>query len=122
VLLVRRDSDDVARSNFLDSATPLLDAARAGRDDQDLTSRMCVPRRAGTGLERDGPATGECGGERLEQHLDANVTREILRRRRPYGARAGARDDDRLSFHRRRGEQSHHRKRCREADHVCVPH
>ena len=40
VLLAGRDSDDVTRSDFLDSVTPSLGSADAGGHDQDLAARM----------------------------------------------------------------------------------
>ena len=95
-------------SDFLDRATPLLDAPGAGRDDQDLASGMRVPGRAGAGLERDGPAARVGGVDRLEQHLHTNATGEVLRGSRSDGARAAARDDYRLSLRRRRNEQTDH--------------
>ena len=60
--------------------TQSLNAAGAGRDDQDLAARMRVPRRAGARLERDRSATGVRGIERLEQHLDTSAAGEIVRR------------------------------------------
>ena len=83
VFLTGGDPHDVAGSNLLDRVTPSLYAAGTGRDDQDLTSGMRVPRRAGTGLERDRPATGMRRVERFEQHFDTNLTREVRRRPRP---------------------------------------
>jgi hypothetical protein len=40
VLLAGRDSDDVARSDFLNGITPSLDSTDAGGDDQHLAARM----------------------------------------------------------------------------------
>jgi hypothetical protein len=40
MLLAGRDPDHVSPSNLLEGATPELDAAGAGRDDQDLASGM----------------------------------------------------------------------------------
>ena len=41
MLLTGRHPRDVSRSNFLDRVTPPLDAARAGRDDEERLSRLC---------------------------------------------------------------------------------
>ena len=90
VLLTGRNPDHVSGADLVDGVTPPLDAADARRDDQDLAARMRVPRRAGAGLERDGAATGVRGVARLEQHLDANVAREVLR-----WCRAGRRESRR---------------------------
>ena len=62
-LLAGWDPDDVSRSNLHDGPTPYLNPAGARRDDQDLTSGMRVPRRAGTGLERTDPPLA-CDGSR----------------------------------------------------------
>ena len=97
----RPESHDISRSNLFDRLTPPLDAANAGRDDQNLTPRDGVPRRAGTGLERDRPPL-VLRVERLEQHLHTNLTREVRRWPRPDRARSAARDDHRLGLHRAR--------------------
>jgi hypothetical protein len=51
MFLASRDSHDVSRSNLLDAVTPLLDAASAGGDDQDLARGMRMPRRSGAWFE-----------------------------------------------------------------------
>ena len=85
MLLTGGDPDDVSGSDVLDGVTPSLDAADPGRDDQDLSPRMGVPGRAGTGLEGDRPTTRVRGIARLEQHLDLRAAGEVLRRRGPDG-------------------------------------
>src|SRR5947207_15492814 len=52
VLLARRAPDDVARSNHSDWTTPALHEPAAGRDDQGLTQRLCVPFGQWAWLER----------------------------------------------------------------------
>jgi len=47
----RRNPDDVTLKNLLDSTAPLLNPARASRDDQSLTQRMAVPRCASAGAK-----------------------------------------------------------------------
>src|SRR5439155_26013356 len=106
VLLAGGNLHDVSRLDFLDRATPLLDAPGAGGDDQDLASGMRVPGRAGAGLERDGSATRVGGIDRLEQHLHTNPTCEGLRGSRANVARAAASDDYRLSLRQSRREQA----------------
>ena len=52
----RWNPDNIALSNLLARASPLLNPARAFRDDQDLAERVrmsCAPR---TGLERNFPS------------------------------------------------------------------
>ena len=44
-------------TDLLDAITPPLNPAGAGRDDEDLTCRMRMPRRASTRLERHGTGT-----------------------------------------------------------------
>src|SRR2546430_3368847 len=53
MLFVRRKPDNIARPDFLDLAAPTLSPTEAGRDDQRLPERMCMPGRASTRLERD---------------------------------------------------------------------
>lgn len=53
-----RDPDDVANLDLLNRLIPELNTAGAGRDNQDLTTRMRVPRGAGAGHERHKSAAG----------------------------------------------------------------
>ena len=100
VLLARWDAHDVSGSNLLDWITPSLNAAGAR------------PSRSGSALG-DASAT-RCGHpartspsrhwrarfDGFEQHLDTNATGEVRRRRWLDGARAVARDDQRLRLRR----------------------
>src|SRR5437762_14169083 len=105
VLLAGGNLHDVSRLDFLDRATPLLDAPVAGGDDQDLASGMRVPGRAGAGLERNGCATRVGGVDRLEEHLHTNGTCETLHGSRAHIARAATCDDHGLSLRRPRRAQ-----------------
>jgi hypothetical protein len=111
VLRVRRNSHDISGSNFFGGLTPSLDAADASGDDQDLTSRMRVPRRPGAGREGDGAAARVRRIVCLEQHLDTHVTREVGGWPWPDGPRAAAHDVDLLRLRRRRREQNDRRQR-----------
>jgi hypothetical protein len=66
VLFTRRKPNDITWPDFLDRAAPTLNPANAGRDDQRLTERMCMPGGAGTRLERDARATNTCRFRRFE--------------------------------------------------------
>jgi len=52
----RWNPDNISLSDLLDRASPLLNPARAGGDDQDLTERVRVPCTPRAGLERNLPA------------------------------------------------------------------
>ena len=52
VLLAGRNPDHIARPDFLDRTAPTLYPAAAGRDDQVLAERVCVPRRPGARARR----------------------------------------------------------------------
>src|SRR6266550_2469018 len=121
VLLAGGNLHDVSRLDFLDGATPLLNAPGAGGDDQDLASGMRVPSRAGAGLEGDGPATRVRGVDRFEQHLHTNPTCETLHGTRADVARAAARDDDRLCLRCSRSEQADHAEHRLEPLHPGPP-
>jgi len=49
--------NNIAWADFLDRTDPTLRSAKAGRDDQRLTERMCMPGGACTRLEHDACAT-----------------------------------------------------------------
>src|SRR5438876_621099 len=59
---------------------PTLDPSKAERDDQRLTEWMCMPRGAGTWLERDACATNTCRFGCLEQRINANCAGKIFSR------------------------------------------
>src|SRR6266849_9695427 len=56
VLHPRRNPDDIALSNLLDRASPLLNPACAVRHDQDLTERVRMPCAPRAELERHLPS------------------------------------------------------------------
>ena len=121
MLLAGWNPDDVSGVDFFDRVTPPLNAAGAGRDDQDLTAGMRVPGCPGAGCKRDRPATGVRGLARLEQHLHSNVTREVRRRSWPDGARSAAGDDQCLGLRGYRGDQKQQRQHRGEVNHVYLP-
>src|SRR6266436_3733810 len=56
MLLARWEPDDIAGVNLLNRTTLTLDPTAAGCHDQGLPQRMCMPRGACAGLERDARA------------------------------------------------------------------
>src|SRR5437899_6740958 len=88
VLLARRKPDHVARPNRLDRAAPSLRQAAAGGDDECLAERVRVPRRTGSGFERDTRADGarRIGG--VEQRIDPDGTGKPIGR--PFAGRLRA--------------------------------
>src|ERR1035438_4649751 len=80
MLLSGRNPDDVTRPDFLDRPAPTLSPATAGRHDQGLTERVCMPRGPCARLECDAGAESACGSGRIEQRVDPHRTGKILRR------------------------------------------
>src|SRR5438067_7466622 len=78
MLLARRETDDIARANFLDRSAPSPRTAGARRHDERLTQRVGVPCGACTGLERHARADGACRIGRFEQGIYAHRAGEIL--------------------------------------------
>src|SRR6516165_12757506 len=72
MLLTRREPDHVARPDLVDEAAPNLGPSEPRRDDQRLTKGMCMPRRAGSRLERDAGATNTRRFGCLEQRVNAD--------------------------------------------------
>jgi hypothetical protein len=56
MLDTRRNPRDIARFDFLDRPSPLLNQTDVGSDNQRLAERMCVLGSAGAGLESHNPA------------------------------------------------------------------
>jgi hypothetical protein len=80
MFLARRKPDHVAGPDFLDQAAPSLRPATAGGHDKSLAQRVGMPGRARAGLEGDACAANTRGLRRVEQRIDANGAREIVRR------------------------------------------
>lgn len=59
MLLAGREPHDIAGPDLLNRAANSLHPAEPCRNDQSLPERMCVPRRARSGLERDARALDE---------------------------------------------------------------
>src|SRR5436853_7659091 len=80
MLLVRRKPNDITGPDFLDRSAFALRPAKAGSDDQRLTERMRMPRRACTRLERDACATHTRRFGRLEKRVNAHRAGKIFSR------------------------------------------
>jgi hypothetical protein len=70
MLVAGRAPDHITRLNLLDWTTRTLRETRAGRDDQNLAQRMCVPGRARARFEGDAAANAARGLARLKQRID----------------------------------------------------
>jgi FtsX-like permease family len=80
VLLARRAPDNVTRPNLFDRTTPALYKTATSGDDENLTARMRVPCCPSAGLERHTRPERTRWIRRLEQNVNADHAREILRR------------------------------------------
>src|SRR3979411_2895961 len=88
VLLTRREPDHVAGADLLDRGTRALHASAAEGDDQRLSKRVRVPRRARARLEGDGGAGGAGWRGRGEEWVDPDGAGEPV----GWSLRGGLRD------------------------------
>ena len=79
-LFAWREPNHVAWPDVLNGPVPALQASEAGRRDERLSERVCVPRRPRTEFERDSCARDACGRGRLKQRIDANRSSEAVAR------------------------------------------
>jgi len=80
MLLVRREPDNITRSDFLDRSAVALRPPKARRDNQRLAEGMRMPGSPSTRLERDACATYTRRFRRLEQRIYAHPTGEPVSR------------------------------------------
>src|SRR5271166_3927250 len=80
MLFAGRTPDYIAGPDFFLGSTPTLRPAASGGHDQGLPQRMCMPRRARAGFERDTHAEPACRLGCLEQRVDADGAGEVLGR------------------------------------------
>src|SRR5690348_2438519 len=85
---------DIAGTDLLDGPTLALDPAEAGRDNQGLAERMCMPCGTGPRLEGNAGPSHPRGVRRGEKRVDAHRAGEVLGRAFAGGLRTSS-----LDFH-----------------------
>src|SRR3954469_14320499 len=123
MLYPRRSPDDIARLDLMLFTPLLLDPTGAGRHNQELPERMCMPRGARAGLKRDVSAGRARRLFRPEQGVDADRPSEVLSCALARGLRSVSGDGHRLrmfSVARSRKEQAKECGRCSKWLHVSL--
>ena len=80
MLLAGRKPDHIARPDFLDRTAPTLHPSHPCSDDERLSERMGVPGGAGARLESYAGTSAARRLRRLEERIDTDRAREIVRR------------------------------------------